>query len=79
MPDHPVAKCKADIGLLAHLIVSKFSDHLPLYRQNDIFEREGVTMPRATQSSWLTQVYVVPLEPVDRSDRRSLSTRWNTA
>ena len=68
MPDHPVAKCKADIGLLAHLIVSKFADHLPLYRQNDIFEREGVTIPRATQSSWLMQVYesIAPLEAAFR-------------
>jgi transposase len=57
MPDHPIAKCKADVGLLAHLIVSKFADHLPLYRQDGIFEREGVTIPRATQSSWLMQVY----------------------
>jgi transposase len=57
MPDHPIAKCKADVGLIAHLIVSKFADHLPLYRQDGIFEREGVTIPRATQSSWLMQVY----------------------
>ena len=57
MPDHPIAKCKADVGLLAQVIVSKFADHLPLYRQDSIFEREGVTIPRATQSSWLMQVY----------------------
>ena len=68
MPDHPVAKCKADIGLIAHLIVSKFADHLPLYRQDGIFEREGVTIPRATQSSWLMQVYesIAPLEAAFR-------------
>jgi transposase len=57
MPDHPIARCKADVGLIAHLIVSKFADHLPLYRQDCIFEREGVTIPLATQSSWLMQVY----------------------
>ncbi len=57
MPDHPISKCKADVGLISHLIVSKFADHLPLYRQDDIFEREGVTIPRATQSSWLMQTY----------------------
>jgi len=64
MPDHPIAKCKADVGLIAHLIVSKFADHLPLYRQDGIFEREGVTIPRATQSSWLMQTYesISPLE-----------------
>jgi transposase len=64
MPDHPIAKCKADVGLIAHVIVSKFADHLPLYRQDGIFEREGVTIPRATQSSWVIQTYeaIRPLE-----------------
>jgi transposase len=37
--------------------VSKFADHLPLYRQDGIFEREGVDIPRATQTSWVLQVY----------------------
>jgi transposase len=57
MPDHPIEKCKADVGLLSQVIVSKFADHLPLYRQDGIFEREGVTIPRATQTSWLMQTY----------------------
>jgi transposase len=57
MPDHPIEKCKADIGLLSHIIVSKFADHLPLYRQDGIFEREGVVIPRATQTSWIIQTY----------------------
>jgi transposase len=55
MPDHPIERCKADVGLLSHVIVSKFADHLPLYRQDGIFEREGVTIPRATQTSWILQ------------------------
>jgi transposase len=57
MPDHPIEKCKADVGLLSHIIVSKFADHLPLYRQDGIFEREGVTIPRSTQTSWMMQTY----------------------
>jgi transposase len=57
MPDHPIEKCKAGVGLLSHVIVSKFGDHLPLYRQDGIFEREGVTIPRATQTSWLMQIF----------------------
>ena len=57
MPDSPIAKCKADVGLLAHVIVSKFADHLPLYRQDAIFQREKVEIPRATQSGWLMQMY----------------------
>ena len=64
MPDHPIEKCKADIGLISHIIVSKFADHLPNYRQDGIFQREGVIIPRATQSSWLMQIYeaISPLE-----------------
>jgi transposase len=64
MPDHPIERCKADVGLLSYIIVSKFADHLPLYRQNGIFEREGVDIPRATQSSWIMQTYeaIRPLE-----------------
>jgi len=71
MPDHPIAKCKADIGLLAHVIVSKFCDHLPLYRQDAIFEREGVTIPRATQASWLMQVYE-SIKPLEETLRRAI-------
>ena len=71
MPDHPIAKCKADVGLLAHLIVSKFADHLPLYRQDGIFEREGVTIPRATQTSWLMQVYE-SVKPLEETFRRAI-------
>ncbi len=71
MPDHPIAKCKGDVGLLAHLIVSKFADHLPLYRQDSIFEREGVTIPRATQTSWLMQTYE-SIKPLEETFRRAI-------
>ena len=71
MPDHPIAKCKADVGLLAHVIVSKFTDHLPLYRQDEIFEREGVTIPRATQISWLMQLYE-SIKPLEKTFRRAI-------
>ena len=66
LPDHPIDRCKADVGLLAHIIVSKFADHLPLYRQDGIFAREGVEIPRASQAGWLMQVYeaIRPLEEV---------------
>jgi transposase len=57
MPEHPIERCKADVGLLSHIIVSKFADHLPLYRQDGIFAREGVEIPRATQTSWILQTY----------------------
>jgi len=52
MPDHPIPRYKADPGLIAHAIVSKFADHLPFYRQDAIFEREGVNISRSTLDGW---------------------------
>jgi len=40
-------------GLLAHIIVSKYFDHLPLYRQEKIFERQGVVLARSTTCDWM--------------------------
>jgi transposase len=40
-------------GLLAHTIVSKYADHLPLYRQENISERQGVKIPRSTSCDWM--------------------------
>ena len=40
-PDHAIARGRAGAGLLAHIVVSKFDDHLPLYRQAEIFARDG--------------------------------------
>ncbi len=52
--------------LLAHVIVSKYVDHLPLYRQEAIFERSGVTIPRSTQGEWVGACGVALQPLVDR-------------
>jgi transposase len=52
-PAGPIAKGMALPGLLAHLIVSKYEDHLPLYRLERIYERQGVFLPRSTLCDWL--------------------------
>jgi transposase len=44
---------RAALGLLAHLIVSKFVDHLPLHRLERVYERQGVSLRRSTLSDWL--------------------------
>ena len=49
-PDHAIARGRAGAGLLAHIVVSKFDDHLPLYRQAEIFARDGVTLETSTLS-----------------------------
>jgi transposase len=52
-PSRPIERGIAGPGLLAHVLVSKYADHLPLYRQAEIFEREGVELDRATLADWV--------------------------
>ena len=51
-PYHPIARGRAGAGLLAHIVVSKYDDHLPLYRQAEIYAREGVNLETSTLSGW---------------------------
>jgi transposase len=55
-PVQLIEKSMATEGLLAHIIVSKFADALPLYRQQKIFARLGIELSRATMANWLVQV-----------------------
>ena len=52
-PERPIGKGLASAGLLAHVLVSKYADHLPLYRQSQIFARQGVTLNRSTLANWV--------------------------
>ena len=52
-PERPIAKGLASAGLLAHVLVSKYCDHLPLYRQAQIFARQGVELDRSTLANWV--------------------------
>src|SRR6202166_3468505 len=52
-PSRPIPRGLAGPGLLAHVLVSKYCDHLPLYRQEEIYEREGVELNRATLADWV--------------------------
>ncbi len=56
LPSRPIEKGLAGPGLLAHVLVSKFADHLPLYRQWEIYQREGVELERSTLAGWIGQV-----------------------
>lgn len=55
-PDTVIEKGLAGPGLLAYIVTSKFADYLPLYRLEDIFERQGFEIARATQSIWCGDV-----------------------
>lgn len=58
-----VYKSLAAAGLLAHTIISKYDDHLPLYRQQEIINRIGMDINRSTMSDWIRQV-VDKLQPI---------------
>jgi transposase len=53
VPEAPISKGKAESGLLAHIIVQKYADHLPLYRQSKILERSGILLSRSTLTQWV--------------------------
>jgi transposase len=53
MPDLPIARGRPGPGLLAHVLVSKYADHLPLYRQAEIYARDGVALDRSTLADWV--------------------------
>jgi len=53
MPSRPIERGRPGAGLLAHVLVSKYADHLPLYRQSQIYAREGVDLDRSTMADWV--------------------------
>lgn len=53
MPSRPIPKSYAGPGLLASIIVNKYADHLPLYRQSQIMAREGIDIDRSTLAGWV--------------------------
>ena len=52
-PERPIAKGLASPALLAHVLVGKYCDHTPLYRQTQIFARHGVEIDRSTLANWV--------------------------
>jgi hypothetical protein len=52
LPARPIEKGRPGPGLLAHVVSSKYADHLPLYRLEQIFERHGVQVTRRTLAEW---------------------------
>jgi transposase len=55
-PSRPIERGLAGPAFLAHVLVSKFSDHLPLYRQSEIYARQGVEIERSTLAGWVGAV-----------------------
>jgi transposase len=73
LPSRPIERGRPGPGLLAHVLVSKYADHLPLYRQSQIFDREGLDLDRSTLADWVGKTTAL-LEPLaDAIGRHVLS------
>jgi transposase len=62
-PSRPIERGIAGPGLLAHVLVGKYADHVPLYRQSEIYAREGVELDRTLLAQWVgsTAALLTPL------------------
>ena len=74
MPDSPIEKCKADTSVLAMVAVKKFVDHLPLYRQREIFLREGIEVAPSTLNAWAIEP-ILACEPLYAAFRAEVLSR----
>ena len=72
-PVRPIARGMAGPGLLAHVLVSKYADHLPLYRQSQIYQREGVDLERSTLADWVGQCSALLTPLVDALAKHVIS------
>jgi transposase len=62
-PPRPIERGLAGPALLAHVLVAKYGDHQPLYRQSEMYAREGVDLDRSTLAGWVgaSSVLLAPL------------------
>jgi len=63
LPSRPLEKAMAGEGLLAQIIIDKYVDHLPLYRQMQRFERNGLKLPYSTLTDWVSSTCIL-IEPL---------------
>ena len=63
LPSRPIERGRPGPGLLAHVLVNKYANHLPLYRQSQMFEREGIDLDRSTLADWVGKSAAL-LEPL---------------
>jgi transposase len=73
VPPQVIDKGMATAGLLAQVLVAKYADHLPLYRQENIFARAGMALPRSTLAQWVG-VCGVRLQPLVEALKNAILT-----
>jgi transposase len=71
-PPQAIEKSLAGEGLLAHVVVSKYVDHLPLHRLEGIFARDGIDLARSTLCGWVADV-ATALTPIGDQLRREIT------
>lgn len=73
-PSRPIPGSMAGGSLLAYVLISKFDDHLPLYRQNEILARMGADIPRSTLADWCGRSMRILQPVIDRIEASVLSS-----
>lgn len=73
-PSRPIPGSMASASLLAYILVSKFDDHLPLYRLNEIFTRMGVDIPDTTLVDWCGRTMKLLLPLIERIESHVLAS-----
>ena len=71
LPSRPIEKGIAGQGLLAQIVIDKYVDHLPIYRQVQRFEREGMKLPISTLADWVSGTCDL-LEPLYEVHRKQV-------
>lgn len=73
LPPQPLPKSIASAGLLSHILISKYQDHLPLDRQEQMFERLDIDLKKGTMSTWILKIGAL-VEPVVECLRQEIVT-----
>jgi transposase len=71
VPSFPIERGRPGAGLLAHVLIAKYADHLPLYRQTEIYTREGVDLERSTLADWIGRSAAL-LQPLTEALRKDV-------
>ncbi len=74
-PEPLIDRCYVGVALLAYLVASRFADHIPYYREEDILARVGFSIHRATQWRWMRALAAIVLPLVELIRQRVMQSR----
>jgi transposase len=75
LPEPLIDRCYVGVALLAYLAASRFADHIPYYREEDILSRVGLSIHRATQWRWMRALAAIVLPLVELIRQRVMQSR----